>query len=280
MADELLDANQDVVVDDVVAAEEAPSEVVEQLTQTEVLAMIEDVKVEAKREAKAQAEDAFRRSQSKIDQDIARQQQTTATQVETLMTQYGAALAEHGADADTIEGLQRQTQASITRSQEHQELTSLRQYKADAEANLEIEKQIQEVLSRYKIDRSHPELNFDSQTAFYDSVYVIRDGRLERRLKDAERSDKKQDLEALREAGGLDVTGGGAAMASPAWSTDKLVAGSEESVIAGHVVHFFKNLTVEQLGQKILKVQQLMKLEPRLAPKDAARRVWDMEAGR
>lgn len=153
---------------------------------------------------------------------------------------------------------------------------------AEMESGQERENYIKQVCADYKIDRYHKGLKLDTNQSDFDrSVLDILAQRLERQDRDAARADKKKDLEALREAGGLDVTGGGAAMAPPAWSTSKLVAGSEESAIAGHIMHYYGTLESEKLGQKIQKVQELMKSDPRWAGKlkAAARRVWDMEQG-
>ncbi len=279
MADELLDANQD-VVEDVVAAEEAPSEV-EQLTQAEVLALIEDVKAEAKREATALSEDAFRRSQSKIDQDIARERATWTQQYENLQGRYSEFAIAQGADPDALETLNRQTRTERKMQELQVQASAYQELKAQTEAERERNDFILEQCRKYKLDPNDERLNKSDPYAFVESILVVQNERLARRTKDAEREGKKKDLEALQEAGGLDVTGGGAAMAAPAWSTSKLVVGSEESAIAGHIMHYFKQLAEADLGQKIQKVQELMKSDPRWAgkPKAAARRVWDMKQG-
>lgn len=71
-------------------------------------------------------------------------------------------------------------------------------------------------------------------------------------------------------------------MAPAARSISELVPGSEESAIAGHLVHYYRTVPTDGLWPRILKVQQLMKLEPRLQGqlKEAARRVHDMEVAR
>lgn len=277
MAEELLEANQD-VVEDVVAVEEAPSE---QLTQEQVLAMIEDVKAEAKMEAARQAEEAFTRSQSLIDKNIARERATWQSQYETLQSRYGEFAIAQGADPDALETLDRQTKTEVEMQELRRQAQAYQELKAQTEAEKERAAFILEQCRKYKIDPSDPRLNKSDPYAFVESILVVQNERLARRTKDAEREDKKKDLEALREAGNLDVTGGGAAMAPPAWSTASLMPGSEESAISGHIMHYFGTLKPEELGQKIQKVQQLMKSDPRWAgkPKATARRVWDMEQG-
>lgn len=276
MAEELLEANQDVVAD-VVAAEDAPSE---QLTQEQVLAMIEDVKAEAKMEAARQAEEAFTRSQSLIDKNIARERADWQSQYESLQGRYGEFAIAQGADPDALETLNRQTRTEVEMQELRRQAQAYQELKAQTEAEKERAAFIQEQCRKYKIDPSDPRLNKSDPYAFVESILVVQNDRLARRTKDAEREAKKQDLVTKVDAGALDVTGGGAAMAPPAWSTAQLVVGSDESVIAGHLMHYFSTLKPEELGQKILKVQQLTKQDPRLSYKEAARRVWGMEMGR
>ena len=274
MAEDSLEANLDNPEVVETEPEGAPSE---QLTQEQVLTMIEDVKAEAKMEAARQAEEAFTRSQSLIDKNIARERATWQQQYDTLQGRYGEFAIAQGADPDALETLHRQTRTEVEMQELRRQAQAYQELKAQTEAERERNDFILEQCRKYKIDPSDPRLNKSDPYAFVESILVVQNDRLARRTKDAEREDKKKDLEALREAGALDVTGGGAAMAPAAWSTAQLVAGSDESAIAGHVMHYFENLSVAELGQKILKVQQLMKQEPRLAPKEAARRVYDME---
>ena len=278
MADELsLEPKQDIPEDVKPAAAAAPSET---FTKDEVLAQIEQAKEEAIRRA---TQDAFRQSQAKTDKDIARVQADTRSQYTTLMERYNRALLEHGAEPEAIEGLQRQTQTDLEMQELRQKAGAYEHLKAQIEADQAKEDYIKQVCADYKIDRYHTDLKADlDQSTFDRSVLDILARRLERQEKDAQRETKKQGLEHLQAAGALDVTGGGAAMAPPAWSTSKLVAGSQESIIAGHLIHYFGTLAPAELGQKILKTQQLMKSEPRLAGqlKDAARRVWEQELAR
>lgn len=280
MAEETLDVQQgdQQVAEPAVEQAAAPSE---QLTQEQVLAMLEDVKVEAKREAALLSEEAFRRSQSKIDQDIARERASWQSQYETLRSTYGEFAIAQGADPDALETLNRQTQTEVRMKELQAEAQAYRELKAQTEAEQAKRDQIRRTCAKYKIDLSHPRLVTDQTFEdFAESVLDIRAQRLERREKDAEREAKKQDLETLREAGGLDVTGGGAAMAAPAWSTAQLAPDSEESLIAGRIIHHFNRpMTVEELGQKTKKALQIMKSDPRFTdnPAGAAKRVYEME---
>ena len=279
MANEQLDVqlSDQQVAEPVAPPAAAPSK--ETFTKDEVLAQIEQAKEEAIRRA---TQDAFRQSQAKTDKDIARIQQATQSQLEALMERTGRVLADHGAEPETIEGLRRQTQTDLEMQELRRKAQAYEELRSQTEAEQERERFIAEQCRKYNVSPYDERLNRTDPYAFADSILAIREERLARQAKDQERKDKQQDLERLAQAGALDVTGGGAAMAPPAWSTSKLVAGSQESIIAGHLIHYFGTLKPEELGQKILKTQQLMKSEPRLAGqlKDAARRVYDMESGR
>lgn len=278
MAEEQLDVQQgdQQVAEPAVKPAAAPSET---FTKDEVLAQIEQAKEEAIRRA---TQDAFRQSQAKTDKDIARIQQATQSQLEALMERTGRVLAEHGAEPETIEGLRRQTQTDLEMTELRRQAQAYQELRSQTEAEAEREKFIAEQCRKYNVSPYDERLNRTDPYAFADSILVIREDRLTRQAKDQERKGKQEDLERLAQAGALDVTGGGAAMAPPAWSTAKLIPGSQESIISEHIMHYFKNLTQAELGQKIQKVQQLMKLEPLLTGKlkEAARRVYDMETGR
>lgn len=274
MANELLDTNQD-VPEDVGAAEETSSK--EELSQDEILAMIEKTRAEAKTEAREQAEAAFTRSQSLIDKNIARERATWQSQYQSLQERYESALAKYGADPGDLEALHRQTQTEMEMQELRNQARAYQELKAQTEAERGREAFVREKCREYNIGPDDERLDQSDPYAFVESILLIQSERLARRAKDAAREEKKKDLEALKEAGGLDVTGGGAAMAPPAWSTANLILGSEESAISEHIIHYYENLTVEELGQKISKVQQLIKQEPRLSLKEASRRVHDME---
>lgn len=279
MAEDSLEPKQDIPEDvkPVVPPAAAPSET---FTKDEVLAQIEQAKEEAIRRA---TQDAFRQSQAKTDKDIARVQADTRSQYTTLMERYNRALLEHGAEPEAIEGLQRQTQTDLEMQELRQKAGAYEHLKAQIEADQAKEDYIKQVCADYKIDRYHTDLKTDADQSTFDrSVLDILARRLERQDKDAQRGTKKQDLERLQQAGALDVTGGGAAMAHPARSISELVPGSEESAIAGYLMHYYQTLKTDDLWPRILKVQQLMKNEPRLQGqlKEAARRVWDQETGR
>ncbi len=258
-----------------IPAEAASTE--ETFTKEDVQAMIAEAQVAATRDA---SEEAFRRAQSKIDQDTARLAQAQSDQYAAFVDRYGKALTEHGAEPEIVEGLAKQTRTEIARQQELRELEDLRKYKASTEADQARRDYVVQQCTTYKIDQSDKRLDTSSPEAFNGSILQILADRLERRDRDAEREQKKKDLEALQAAGGLDVTGGGAAMAAAAWSTDKLALHSVESTISEYIMHDFnKPMTVAELGQRTQKAMQLMKSDPALAnnPRKAAKRVYEME---
>ncbi|MBC8445807.1 MAG: hypothetical protein H8D74_01270 [Chloroflexi bacterium] len=272
MAEESLETNLD--NQEVVEAEATGVPSKKELSQDDILAMIEQARADAKREARAQAEEAFTRSQSLIDKNIARERQETQSQYTALTERYTQALAEHGAEPATIEGLQRQTRTEMEIQELRQKAQQYDVLRAEREAEQAKEETISQTCAEYNIDRYHKDLDTSSPQALNRSVLAI----LANRIKRQERDSERDNLKRLTQAGALDVTGGGAAMAPAAWSTAKLVPGSEESIIAGHVMHYFQNLTAAELGQKIQKAQQLMKAEPRLTAKEAARRMRSTEA--
>ena len=276
MAEEMLDANQDVsVTGDVEAAEAQPSK--EEFNSEKVLAMINEAKTAAIAEAEQRA---FARSQSLIDKNIARTEQNWQAQYQTLQQRYEKTMADQGVEPEVLEQLRHQTQSDMEVQELRRKAQAYEELRAQTEANESRRNYIEAQCAKYNISSTDTRLNTTDPEAFADSILAIREARLERQAKEAERKGKQDGLANLRDAGALDVTGGGSAMAAPAWSTTRLVPGSEESVIAGHVIHYYRTIKPEELGQKIAKVQQLMKADPTLKAQDAARRVHDLEMTR
>ena len=274
MAEELLDTNQG-VQEDAGAVEETSSEK-KTFSQDEILAKIEGARAAAKVEAEA----AFTRSQSLVDKNIARIQQATQSQLEALMERTGRVLAEHGAEPETIEGLRRQTQTDLEMTELRRQAQAYQELRSQTEAEQEREKFIAEQCRKYNVSPYDERLNRTDPYAFADSILAIREERLARQAKDQDRKGKQEDLERLAQAGALDVTGGGAAMAAPAWSTSKLVLGSDEFAISEELLRKFAHLTPAEMGRLIMKTQQLMKQEPNLPPRQAAQRVAMQELQR
>lgn len=277
MAEENLEANlddQEVIETD--GDKGAPSGA---LTREEFEAILAERIEAAKREA---TDTAFRQAQGKVDKDIARVQEQQRQQIDAIQQWYLDALAKYGAEPEELEGLRNQTQEKLHRQQEIQELQALRKYRAETEAERQRRDYIGRMCKKYGVALNDPNLDDSSPEAFMASLLDIQAKRLERQVKGKAQTDKKQNLAKLADAGALDVTGGGAAMAPPSWSVTKLVPGSDESTIAGHIMHYYGALSEADLGERIRRAQELMKNEPRLKGKlkEAARRVHDAETAR
>ena len=275
MAEEGLEqnqGNQEAVATAPATAGEAPSEA---LTKEAVLSMIQQARTEAE-------ERALRQAQSLVDKATARTDQKWARKFDGFVAPYEQALKEMDADPEQLKAMRAHSERDWELEEAKGKLREFEELEKQRQVEAERETYIRYQLDKYNIPRNHPKLDMTSADTFLDSVYTIRLERETERLKTTNTDVKRQDLERLQQAGALDVTGGGAAMAQAAWSTSKLVLGSDESIISGHLMHYYGSLKPEELGQKIAKVMQLIKQEPTLQGKlkEAARRVHDSEQAR
>jgi len=279
MADEQLDVQlgDQQVAGPVALPAAAPSVA---LTEEKVQALITEATERAAREGE---ERALRQSQSLVDKAEARIDRRWQDRVGKLLTPYEQALQEHGAEPGDVEALRTKTRGDLEVQELKSQVAQYRERDAQRESEYQKERSIRQMCEPLGMNPYDPRLqearNAASPDEFLKQALVLWKEDQLGTAKATTEQQRRQVLEAQQAAGELDVTGGGAAMVPAAWSVSSLIPGSEESIISEHLMHYFKTLSEADMGQKILKVQQLMKSDPRLAGrlKETARRVWDME---
>ena len=277
-----LDASQDnpdEVVEEPKQEELAPSEEAQEEEKKElpedILRLIEEAKAAAIREAE---ERAFRRAQSKIDQDVARTRKAVESQLKSLQQYYEALLAEH-LEPEELEAVRRQTREVSERATLMQELEELRAYRAQMEAERQREEYIKSVCKEFGVNRYDPRLDESSPEAFLSSVARIVREDLAKATTAKKRAEKREQLTRLKEAGALDVVGGTQGMAAAPFDWATLRPFSDESIIAEELLRKLEKVKPDELGRLIEKTKQYMK-KHKLPAKEAAQRIAMMELGR
>lgn len=281
MAEETrLEANQDnpdevVEAAPAIEAEGAPSE---QLSEDQVLTMIREAQEQAIREVE---EKALRQAQSLVDKTEARMDKQWQRRFGSLLAPYEEALAERGVEPGELEDLRKKTQSDLEVQELKAEIQRYKERDAQRDAELAKEKYIRQTCTQLGLNSYDPRLKRDaaSPDEFLASAMGAWQEDQTKALKATKTGQQRERLEAQVAAGALDVVGGGPAMAPPAWSTSKLVAGTDESAISGHLIHYFGTLKPEEMGRLIRKTQELIKQDPRFEGKlkEAARRIHDQE---
>jgi len=250
--------------------------------QQDILALIEEAKTTAIREAEAKAESAFRRAQSKIDQDLARERQRWDQQQGNLLGRYRAALADHGAGAETLEELDRETAQALELQELRDKATRYDQLQAQVEAERAKKEYIDRTCEALGINPYDSRLHRDatSPDEFLVSALSIFREQFTQTTQDAGNEQKKARLQQLQQAGGLDVVGGGGAMTPPTWTTDDLDITSADPAITRTLLKYMGKLSVEEMGRLLAKVKELMKNNANLRPEEAARAVAQRELKR
>lgn len=258
-----------------VAPEGAPSEA---LTEDQVSSMIAAAQEQAIREVE---EKALRQAQSLSDKTEARLDKKWRRDLGSALAPYEEALAERGAEPGELEDLRKYTEEQLEVRRLKSEIERYKRRDEQQQAQLDKEKFIAQTCAQFGLNPFDPRLKRDapSPDEFLTSAMAAWQEDQTKGLKATKTDKERERLEAQVAAGALDVTGGGAAMSPPAWSTSKLVAGSDESIISSHIIHYFGSTKPEEMGRLLRKTQELMKHDPKFKGrlKESVRRIYDQE---
>jgi hypothetical protein len=250
--------------------------------QQDILALIEEAKAAAIKEAENKAEAAFRKAQSKIDQDLARERQLRQSQQDVLLGRYRQALADHGAGAETLEELDRETAQAMELQELREKANRYDELQTQIEAQKAKEEYIRRTCESLGINPHDSRLRRDatSPDEFLISALAIFREQFAQTTQEAGNEAKRKRLEQLQQAGNLDVVGGSTGMTPPAWTTSMLDITSADPAITRTLLKYMGKLTQEEMGRLLAKTKEHMKNNPNLRAEEAARMIAMKELGR